>query len=185
MATPRGWTSAFGNKRRSLQSMLAGLDGRKLSEQKYQPLTTMCIGCGTETPAICRWLARNRSSIWGSPQLANSGVSGSPSHSPSRMWRAQAPGSGISHATGSGRAVIGRAWNRSSSPPTSAHSMSWGTPPKCASTRSSECCYSERLVRINGPFPRSPAYGFLVTDNPFVRRRLAGNQPLARTTGQR
>src|SRR5260370_12139553 len=47
---------------------------------------------------------------------------------------------------------------------------------------SSECCYSERLVRINGPFPRSPAYGFLVTDNPFIRRRLAGNQPLARTT---
>src|SRR5260221_11389629 len=47
---------------------------------------------------------------------------------------------------------------------------------------SSECCYSERLVRINGPFPRSPAYGFLVTDNPFIRRRLGGNQPFARTT---
>ena len=46
---------------------------------------------------------------------------------------------------------------------------------------SSERCHSERLVRIDGPFPRNPAYGLLVTDNPFIRRRLAGNQPLART----
>ncbi len=115
--------------------MLAGLDGRKLSEQKYQPLTSMCIGCGAGTPASCRVMALNRSSIRVSNQFSKSGVTGSPSHSPSRMWRAQAPGSEAFHMTGSGRAVIGRAWRRNSSSPTSAHSMSWGTPTKCASTR--------------------------------------------------
>ena len=34
---------------------------------------------------------------------------------------------------------------------------------------------------MDGPFRRGPAYGLLVADDPFVWRRLAADQPLART----
>jgi hypothetical protein len=56
--------------------------------------------------------------------------------------RSQNPG-GTSTGTGtgtgawSGRAVIGRAWSSTNSPPASAHSMSWGAPSRASTRRAS------------------------------------------------
>lgn len=90
--------------------------------------------------AACRpaAIAAAARSMAGGSQSANSGVTGSVSHSPSRKSRRHHPLPGEVQSTGVGRAVIGRACRSHSwSWPVMAHSASCGAPDTAATRRAS------------------------------------------------
>ena len=106
------------------------------------------------TPKSRASAATSAASMRRRSQLSKSGVTGSGSHSPRRKLRIHPPLVGERQLTGSGSAVIGRAWRMKRSLPWKAHSISCGVP-NAAATRPRQARHGQRLSGRSGRHPPS------------------------------